>query len=40
MDGVPVAGLSISSPIERRQDEWVASLKAAAKQIEARLNGI
>jgi len=40
MDGVPVAGLSISSPIERRQDEWVASLKAAAKRIEARLNGI
>lgn len=30
-DGVPVAGLSISSPIERRQNEWVTSLQAAAK---------
>ncbi len=40
MDGFPVAGLSISSPIERRQNEWVTSLQAAAKQIEARLNGV
>lgn len=40
MDGVPVAGLSISSPIERRQNEWVTRLQAAARQIEARLNGV
>ncbi|OYY56635.1 MAG: hypothetical protein B7Y53_01360 [Halothiobacillus sp. 28-55-5] len=36
-DGVPVAGLSISSPIERRQDGWVTYLQEAAKKIEARL---
>jgi DNA-binding IclR family transcriptional regulator len=36
-DGVPVAGLSISSPIERRQDQWVTHLQVAAKKIEARL---
>ncbi|MCW8963352.1 MAG: IclR family transcriptional regulator, partial [Gammaproteobacteria bacterium] len=28
-----VGGLSISAPIERRQDEWVPILKQAAKQI-------
>lgn len=36
-DGVPVAGLSISCPIERRQAGWVTHLQAAAKKIEARL---
>lgn len=32
-----VAGLSISAPIERRRDEWVALVKDAARRISERL---
>lgn len=32
-----VAGLSISAPIERRRDEWIALLKATAAELSARL---
>jgi DNA-binding IclR family transcriptional regulator len=35
--GNVVAGLSISAPIERRQDEWVESLKQAAKMLSSKL---
>ncbi|MFA7386291.1 MAG: IclR family transcriptional regulator [Thiohalobacteraceae bacterium] len=35
--GEILAGLSISAPIERRRDDWVAPLKEAAKQLSARL---
>lgn len=35
--GQIVAGLSISAPIERRRDEWVDALKAAARELTARL---
>jgi len=35
--GEVVAGLSVSAPIERRKNEWAASLKKAAKQITERL---
>lgn len=35
--GKVVSGLSISAPIERRRDEWVALLKQAAKTISERL---
>jgi len=35
--GNVVAGLSVSAPIERRQDEWVDSLKQAASTIAQRL---
>lgn len=35
--GNVVSGLSISAPIERRRDEWVALLKQAAKTISERL---
>lgn len=35
--GVPVAGLSISAPIERRRDEWAAMLVEAADRISERL---
>jgi len=28
-----VAGLSVSAPIERRRDEWIATLRRAAKEI-------
>lgn len=34
-----VAGLSISAPIERRKDEWVKLVKAAAEKITKRLGG-
>jgi len=35
--GDVVGGLSISAPIERRRDEWVALLKQAAKKISERI---
>lgn len=35
--GNPVAGLSISAPIERRQNKWVENLMTAAKQISSEL---
>lgn len=35
--GEVVAGLSISAPIERRKDEWIALLKQAAKSVAQRL---
>lgn len=35
--GVAIAGLSISAPIERRQDAWVTLLQDAAQRITARL---
>ena len=35
--GQIVAGLSISAPIERRRDEWIDPLKAAARELSARL---
>jgi DNA-binding IclR family transcriptional regulator len=35
--GNVVAGLSVSAPIERRQDEWATWLKAAAKRIGEKL---
>ncbi|MFN2337408.1 MAG: IclR family transcriptional regulator C-terminal domain-containing protein, partial [Gammaproteobacteria bacterium] len=31
------AGLSISAPIERRQEEWVELLKDAGRELELRL---
>ena len=31
--GNVVAGLSVSAPIERRQDEWISNLRSAAKEI-------
>ncbi|MBT5229435.1 MAG: IclR family transcriptional regulator [Methylococcales bacterium] len=34
-----VAGLSISAPIERRKEEWVALVKDAGKKISERLGG-
>ncbi|MDO6419977.1 IclR family transcriptional regulator [Amphritea sp. 2_MG-2023] len=34
---LPVAGLSISAPIERRQLEWIDALKEAANAISAQL---
>ncbi|MHB1566594.1 MAG: IclR family transcriptional regulator [Acidiferrobacter sp.] len=33
------AGLSISAPIERRQESWVLLLREAARRIETRLQG-
>lgn len=36
-NGDVVAGLSISAPIERRQDEWAELLKQAAAKIEEQL---
>lgn len=35
--GQVVAGLSISSPIERRKDEWIPKLMSAAEKISVRL---
>ncbi len=35
--GQMVAGLSISSPIERRQDEWIPKVVAAGRKISERL---
>lgn len=35
--GEPVAGLSISAPLERRRDEWIDQLKQAALRISRRL---
>lgn len=35
--GIMVAGLSISAPRDRRQDEWVPLLKKAGNQLSARL---
>ena len=32
-----VAGLSVSAPIERRKDTWVATIKRAGKELSARL---
>ena len=38
--GNVVSGLSISAPIERRRDEWVALLKQSAKTISERLGNL
>lgn len=35
--GQVVAGLSISAPIERRREEWIALLKDTARELSARL---
>lgn len=35
--GRMVAGLSVSSPIERRQDQWIAKVIAAGRRISGRL---
>ena len=35
--GKVVAGLSVSAPIERRRDEWIAKVMAAAENISARI---
>ncbi len=35
--GKVVAGLSVSAPIERRRDEWIAKVMAAAQNISARI---
>lgn len=35
--GQPVAGLSVSAPRERRRDEWVQQVMAAAEEISAAL---
>ncbi|MFZ1536645.1 MAG: IclR family transcriptional regulator [Chromatiaceae bacterium] len=35
--GEPLAGLSISAPIERRRDEWVGLLQEAARRIAERI---
>jgi len=32
-----IGGLSVSAPIERRQDEWAMTLKNAAKEISSRI---
>ena len=33
----PIAGLSLSAPIERRRDEWVEELRTASEAISAQL---
>lgn len=38
--GNPVAGLSISAPIERRKDEWIPILQKAGKRLSKRLGYI
>ena len=35
--GKVVAGLSVSAPIERRRDEWISKVMAAAEKISARI---
>jgi DNA-binding IclR family transcriptional regulator len=35
--GAVVAGLSVSAPIERRRDEWIARVRQAGAEISARL---
>lgn len=40
LKGVPVAGLSISAPMERRSDEWIAILKKAGRRLSERLGYI
>ncbi|MCK4708093.1 MAG: hypothetical protein KAU21_05700 [Gammaproteobacteria bacterium] len=35
--GKVVAGLSVSAPMERRQDEWIAKVINAAERLSARL---
>ncbi len=35
--GTVVAGLSVSAPIERRREEWIALVKKAGSEISARL---
>lgn len=35
--GIPVAGLSLSAPIERRQDEWISLVQEAGKRLSERL---
>lgn len=35
--GAPVAGLSVSAPIDRRQHAWIADIQAAAQNISERL---
>lgn len=35
--GAMVAGLSVSFPLERRRDEWVAAVRAAGRRISERL---
>jgi len=36
-NGVVVAGLSISAPIERRKEEWVVLLQETSRKISERL---
>lgn len=40
MKGKPVAGLSISAPMERRRDEWIPLLMKAGKRLSERLGYI
>jgi DNA-binding IclR family transcriptional regulator len=35
--GQVVAGLSVSAPIERRRDEWIALIMEAGKQLSQQL---
>jgi len=35
--GAPLAGLSISAPLERRRDEWIGLIREATRRIEGRL---
>jgi DNA-binding IclR family transcriptional regulator len=35
--GKAVAGLSISAPMERRQDKWIATLQEAGRRLSERL---
>jgi len=35
--GAVVAGLSVSAPIERRSDDWIPKVIAAADKLSARL---
>ena len=36
-NGAPLAGLSISAPLERRRDEWIPLIREAAQRIAERL---
>jgi IclR family acetate operon transcriptional repressor len=35
--GEPLAGLSISAPIERRRDAWIGLIQEAARRITERI---
>ena len=35
--GTPIAGLSVSAPIDRRQPTWIPGIQSAAQEISERL---